>query len=241
MKEEYRIVVLRAYKEKKEAGELSINLTHPTCANIRNEVLARFRAGCNKADLRMLQDFLERTNDGELYDKAIKRCDPEKFKPLINFLRRETNTHEKNVELLAWLIDFHCRPSTRYYCAPAIRTSPNDLSERELREPSNRASRVYLPADIQELALDLPTGVTQTNAEHRYAGSTHEYDSLVNGRGFKCSPQKQVSKKDQFYEPDDFYFNKSILRKEVTIEYPSGAKLSVDASDLSLIAQLVRL
>jgi len=237
MKEEYKIVVLRAYKEKKEAGELSINLTHPTCANVRNEVLARFRAGCSKSDLRMLQDFLERTNDDGLYDKAIKRCDPEKFKPLINFLRRETNTHEKNVELLAWLIDFHCRPSTKYYCAPPIKANANDVFARKT---SSHPSEVYLPSDIQELALDLPTGVTQTNAKKRYAGSTYEYNSPAKERIYDNQPKKQVPK-DESYNPDNFYFDKRIIKKEVTIEYPSGAKLSVDANDLSLIAQLIRL
>lgn len=35
--------------------------------------------------------------------------------------------------------------------------------------------------------------------------------------------------------------NEKIRSKEITLEYPSGVKLSVDASDLSLIAQLIKL
>ncbi|MCX2429843.1 hypothetical protein [Pedobacter sp. GR22-10] len=115
MIEEYRLAVLRMYREKKEAGVLSINMTHPTCANLRNECLARYRQGCKRSDLRMLQDFLERPDDEELYDTAIKRCDPEKFKPLNNFLKNGIKSHERNIELLAWLVDFQLRPSTTYY------------------------------------------------------------------------------------------------------------------------------
>ncbi len=51
---------------------------------------------------------------------AIRRSDTDKLKPLSNFLgKKTTNTDLKNIELLAWLLDFPDRPfnSERNYAA----------------------------------------------------------------------------------------------------------------------------
>lgn len=81
-------------------------------------------------------------------------------------MRKGTNTDEKNIELLAWLIDFRPRPYSNYRITPGY---------------------------SKEIASPLIIGDERLN------------------------------------------------RKEVTLEYPSGVKLFVDAYDFSLIAQLVRL
>ena len=168
--EQYRADIWQFYQNKKSAGELSLNLKHPTAAKLRNECLLLFRKGLDKADYRMLRSFLGRPDNEEIYESAIRRFDPDKFKPLNNFLKKGTNTDEKNIELLAWLIDFRPRPFSNY-----------------------KSVNMLLP----ESNLDLTT-------------------QLIDNYG-------------------------QIGRKEVTLEYPSGVKVLVDAYDFSLIARLVRL
>ncbi|HEX7754072.1 MAG TPA: hypothetical protein VF421_01905 [Niabella sp.] len=65
----------------------------------------------SRKDGRVLEAFFEEGNDKNIILTAIERSDADKFKPLIKFLRKETaSTDEKNIELLAWLIDFEPRP-----------------------------------------------------------------------------------------------------------------------------------
>ncbi|MCF3110243.1 hypothetical protein LL912_15775 [Niabella sp. CC-SYL272] len=59
----------------------------------------------------MLNKFFGEGDDQVAVLKAIKKCETDKFKPLRNFLKKETeSTDDKNIELLAWLIDFKERP-----------------------------------------------------------------------------------------------------------------------------------
>jgi len=164
--EQYRAEIWQFYQDKRNSGELSLNLRHPTAANLRNECLSLFRKGLDRSDYRMLSSFLERPGNEEITESMIRRFDPDKFKPLNNFLKKGTHTSEKNIELLAWLIDFRPRPYSNYRIVNGYSNQP---------------------------ALAIMTGE----------------------------------------EP--------LQRKEVTLEYPSGVKLFVDAYDVSLIAQLVRL
>lgn len=164
--EQYRAEIWQFYQNKKSSGELSLNLKHPTAAKLRNECLLLFRKGLDRADYRMLRSFLERPDNEEIYESAIKRFDPDKFRPLNNFLKKGTNTDEKNIELLAWLIDFRPRPYSNY---------------RVITGYSKEIAAVPLVMDEQA------------------------------------------------------------NRKEITLEYPSGVRLFVDAYDFPLIAQLVRL
>lgn len=62
----------------------------------------------------MLRSFLEKPDNEDISESAIRRFDPDKFKPLNNFLKKGTNTDLKNIELLAWLIDFRPRPYSNY-------------------------------------------------------------------------------------------------------------------------------
>lgn len=119
----------------------------------------------DKSDHRILKSFLGRSENEEISETFIKRFDPDKFKPLNNFLKKGLNTDQKNIELLAWLIDCHPRPYSKY--------------------------------QFTEINSEIITNLEIT------------------------APQGKS--------------------KEITLEYPSGVKLYVDASDFSLIAQLVRI
>lgn len=106
--QEYRNQVLKAYQEKKQLGLLSLNLKRPTPAHLRDECLEVLTSRYLKTDDSLLRDFF---GNHENYAAAIRQIDIDKFKPLINYLDGKTKaTEDKNIELLAWLIDFKERP-----------------------------------------------------------------------------------------------------------------------------------
>lgn len=218
MIEKYRLDVLKFYEQKKEAGELSANLLHFTPANLRNETRLLFGAGSDPMAKRILKEFFELPFDHIISDLTIKKCDPDKFKPLCNFLKRGTGTHEKNIELLAWLIDFCPRPFSNYWRCSS--------GKKELSVFSITESGIVEEKKTEPLH----------QSRHNLPGQKEIYENS----------NSKISRSDQWITGDaevaeDPGLNQGNIRKKVTLEYPSGVKLSVDASDLSLIAQLVRL
>jgi len=108
---DYTKLVLCSYVERKAHNKLSPRLIHPTPAKLKEECEAVFSARYERKDQRTLNVFFGEGSEGEAGLKAIKRCETDKFKPLANFLIKKTQTTEdKNIELLAWLIDFDQRP-----------------------------------------------------------------------------------------------------------------------------------
>lgn len=192
----------------------------PTCANLRNEFRLLYNVGCNQQDKGIIKEFLQAPLDKELSDLAIKKCDTEKFKALGNFLKKGIKTHERNLELLAWLINFPQRPFSKYW---RIANGKKDI--------------------VSELSIT-ETGVIMQNNS----------DALYNQHGLPDQKRTYITDSNEIYKPDFksekdievFGHSKEMLtcrfvQKEVTLEYPSGIKISVDSSDLSLIAQLLKL
>ncbi|HMI01472.1 MAG TPA: hypothetical protein VK541_03270 [Pedobacter sp.] len=111
MLEDYKKAVVHAYHRKKEIGELSLNLSHPTPRKVKNECLIVLRSRTQKKDEPFIRDFFNSGVESNDYSHSITRFDVDKFRPLIKFLRKQTeDTDDKNIELLAWLIDFEERP-----------------------------------------------------------------------------------------------------------------------------------
>lgn len=108
---DYKAAIVEDYHLKKADGSLSLNLLKPTPSGLKNESLIVLETRTKKEDFKTLRLFFgERQNKGE-YERAIKNTDVNLFKPLCNFLKGKTaNPDEKNIELLAWLIDFSPRP-----------------------------------------------------------------------------------------------------------------------------------
>jgi len=108
---EYQRQVLLTYHQKKAEHTLSLNLIHSTPAKLRAECAAVFIARHSKKDEQILQTFFGPHDDEPGYIHTIKRFDIDKFRPLDNFLKKQiVRPDEKNIELLAWLIDFQPRP-----------------------------------------------------------------------------------------------------------------------------------
>ncbi len=109
---DYIKLVLEDYQKKIENNTISHALVHLKPAALRDLCIAHYEKKYDpKKDQIALNEFFGQYDDKLSMAKAIKKCEPSKFKPLINYLKKETNnTDEKNIELLAWLIDFNDRP-----------------------------------------------------------------------------------------------------------------------------------
>lgn len=111
MLEDYKKVVISDYHDKKEKGLLSLNLTHPTPAKLRNESLVALRSRTKKEDEAFIKDFFNFGTKSDDYSRSIERFDADKLRPLVKFLKGLIeDTDPRNLELLAWLIDFEPRP-----------------------------------------------------------------------------------------------------------------------------------
>ena len=111
--EDYKREVISAYKKKKEDGTLPPNLRNSTAANLKNECLAVFHKRYSEKDNETFKALYgERENGAEYLKKINTSVSSDKFKPLDNFLKKDTKsgTHNRNIELLAWLINFEPRP-----------------------------------------------------------------------------------------------------------------------------------
>jgi hypothetical protein len=108
---DYKVQVVDFYKKNRENGCLPLNLINPTPAKLKNESILVFQSRGSKGDIGIIRQFFGHREDEGGYLKAIKTIDTDKFKPLVNFLKEQTqDTEDKNIELLAWLLDFKPRP-----------------------------------------------------------------------------------------------------------------------------------
>lgn len=111
MFKDYFRAVLKAYHDKVTSNTISLNLISLTPASVRRECTVIYKERFRKTDERILAAFFGHTQNDRSYLQVIERCDIDKFKPMINFIEgRSKETDVRNVELLAWLIDFKDRP-----------------------------------------------------------------------------------------------------------------------------------
>lgn len=115
MFENYASAVLRDYKRKGAEGLLLTNLVHPTPAKLKRECLIVFDNRYLRKDEGILSSFFEPRQDQEAYRLAIKKHERDKFKSINAILKNgERKTDEKNIELIAWLIDYPHRPYRKW-------------------------------------------------------------------------------------------------------------------------------
>lgn len=86
-------------------------LMHLTPARLKEECIMRCGKCLNKRDEKVIRDFCGDLNESKTCLAIMQHCDTDKFRPLVNYLKKNSErTDPKNVELLAWLIDFPGRP-----------------------------------------------------------------------------------------------------------------------------------
>lgn len=109
--DDYEKAVVAYYHYRKEKGELSLLLVNLKPANLKKECRIVCQERYSRKDEQILRAFFEQAGNKEAILQSIELCKIDKFKPLIQFLNGETNKPaEKQIELLAWLVDFRPRP-----------------------------------------------------------------------------------------------------------------------------------
>lgn len=108
---DYIKLVVAAYHKKRANNELSPLLTQSTPAKIRRECLNVYQERYQKKDELMLRAFFGPAEQGRQFLQSIRNFETDRFRPLDNYLKGLTDkTDDRNLELLAWLIDFEHRP-----------------------------------------------------------------------------------------------------------------------------------
>ncbi|MGN8055201.1 SEFIR domain-containing protein [Pedobacter sp. 22163] len=111
MLSKYTAQIMLALQEMKKNSVLSTNLLNPTPRSIKEECLKVYIERFDQKDKQILQQFFGVEQGTRDFGRLIIHMDTDKFRPLVNFLRQKVEqTNHKNVELLAWLINFHPRP-----------------------------------------------------------------------------------------------------------------------------------
>jgi hypothetical protein len=107
----YKAKVILAYQKKREAGQLSLNILNSAPAKLREECLDVLQKRYLKKDDRTIRAFFKHRDETTDNEHRIRKSKGETFKTLDNYLKGITaDTNDKNIELLAWLIDFEPRP-----------------------------------------------------------------------------------------------------------------------------------
>jgi hypothetical protein len=167
---DYQKQVLLTYHEKKAANALSLNLAHATPAKLKRECMAvlseRYE---HRHDEKILSMFFGPRDSAGAYMQAISTVDTDKFRPLLAFLRENiVATDQKNIELLAWLIDFQPRPFQwdydyhKAYTAVEDKTAIKEVDDPvPEREALNGAKVAEIFGEAGEIREDVPVTVTR--------------------------------------------------------------------------------
>lgn len=108
---EYVKLVFRTYQLLRSTPEFSPALKQPTPASIRKECMTVYRERPEKKDEAVLRSFFGPAPENKSFLTAIENFPTDGFKAFSNYLKgKAVKTDDKNVELLAWLIDFPHRP-----------------------------------------------------------------------------------------------------------------------------------
>lgn len=131
---DYELLVVAYFHQKLALNELTLRLKDPTPASMRDECLAVYSVRNGRSDEAILRVFFEVHDNEPFSEKKIANCDISIFKPLIRYLQNKTSsTEKKNIELLAWLIDFQPRPFEfgRRYAPAGIAVSAVEVEEEK--------------------------------------------------------------------------------------------------------------
>ncbi len=110
MYKDYLDAILRYYEQQRTKPGFPPRLLNPTPSKLREECAFVYQTRFEGKDLPMLRTFFSVPENADIA-KAIDRFDIDKFRPLVNYLKKATdNTEDKNIELLGWLLDFDKRP-----------------------------------------------------------------------------------------------------------------------------------
>ncbi len=115
---DYIKLLMEDYNKKRTNNGLSLFLAQSApgrirqaCVHVYQECLYKKDQQLLRKDEQLLRDFFGPAEHGKQFLELIRDFEIDRFRPLDKYLKRNIdNTDKKNVELLAWLIDFKHRP-----------------------------------------------------------------------------------------------------------------------------------
>jgi len=152
--EEYKKFVLAHYESLVKTAALSSELLSPTPGNVKAQILNTLSKGLDSRDEKTLESFVGAKEDVGEYYRAVDIKSADLYKPLRNALiKRSVNTNLRNIELLAWLIDFKPRPFRPDLVAPTIPTEPPTIGPVPPTSTNNRSERKRFPISKKWIRL----------------------------------------------------------------------------------------
>lgn len=145
----YKEEIIKKYAIAKIEDPTGI-LDMPTPAQLRDFCSIKCDKGLNAADEEVMKVFFE-TQPDEKLKKSIERCNIDKFKPIISFLKGEKDTENRyRVGLAAILVDFKPRPYTLYQGVNIKESKNNEIENIKIEKatvynnPNQTSSKRWL-------------------------------------------------------------------------------------------------
>ncbi len=122
---------IQSHYEIAKKGPYSEYLINASPAQLRDLSLHICNKPISKKDEEIFKSFFE-TKPTETLTKSIEKVSIDKFKPIISFLKGETNTENgTRVEMAAILIDFEPRPYTVFPTKPQTQVPVEETNQNE--------------------------------------------------------------------------------------------------------------
>lgn len=144
MFDNFQEAVRLTYLSLKANDNLHFDSEIPSTGVLKKWCLQTFQKGLSQNDEQVFNLFFERINTEDCLERIIKKTDPDKFRPLRNFIAGTTksNPDERLVKLLAILIDFKPRPYRSFQWNGLEKTKPI------ISSPEITITDKYLPINI---------------------------------------------------------------------------------------------
>lgn len=119
---------IREHYEIIKAERFSGSLNNPSPAQIRAICFAICDKGLSKIDEETFKFFFE-TKENEPLKKAIENFNIDKFRPIIKFLKKGSDTENSvRVEMAAIIVGFEIRPYSKYLNADSVEKDGREVS-----------------------------------------------------------------------------------------------------------------
>jgi len=203
--ENYNQAVIAAYKIAKNNHSLSANLDRPTPAKLKRECLDLFHERNTPQEYEPFKAFFGKKNNKQEYYNALQHADPDMFRPLNALLRSgaENNLTERNIHLLAWMINFEhgpYRPGGTY----------DFLSFKNPSSPPEKTSEPGLDSEIPTGQLEVEDKGESKDLEKEKPGAEEKPENLGN----KTATNDESYDGKKPVRNDDTQFGKTNERKE---------------------------
>jgi hypothetical protein len=159
---DYKQAIKDQYKVAIEQDVSGI-LANPSPAQMRNLCLIICDKGLSRTDEEIFRKFFE-AKEGEVLKKAINRCNIDRFKPIISFLKGTKDSNDKiRIEMAAIIVNYPHRPYGIHSKSEGCCVVGMDLDQ-----PANLGVKVQT-TDLQDNHSEIPQfGLVKSRATNKW-------------------------------------------------------------------------